>query len=140
MVLQRAFFGSLGLLSDEFREVGQAENLVEPRKIRLDLAGAHEVDSGEKHAEEIQQGFHAGRVFLLKEFPLSVGKSEVVVRVMPRQAGGSQRLEFLVLGRGMDDQWREQLFEDVAIFLEKEFEELLNVVGDEVDFKPVLNA
>jgi hypothetical protein len=40
----------------------------------------------------------------------------------------------------MDDERREELLEDVAVFLKQEGEEFLGIVRDEIDFQAIADA
>ena len=63
-------------------DVGQLELLIQRDQVRLDLAGAHQVDAGEQHAIDVEQRLHPARRFLQEQLPLRLGEPEVVMRVM----------------------------------------------------------
>src|SRR4051794_8559175 len=132
---QRSLFRSLDLPVDELGDVRQLECLIESTQVGLDLARAQEVNACEQDAVDVEQRLYARRTLLLEELPLRLGEATVVMLVVARDQAWHQRLQLLVLGAGMDHQRRGQLLEHVPVATQEEGEELLHVVGDEIELQ-----
>ena len=70
------------------RCVGQSMRAVSMRSIevRLHFASTHQMDACEQHAIGVEQRFHPARTFLVEQLPSGLRESEVVVRVIRRDA------------------------------------------------------
>jgi hypothetical protein len=55
------------------------------------------------------------------------------VAVVSRDAAGGESAELFELGRSVDDEGGADLLEDVAVVFQEERDELLGIVGDEID-------
>ena len=76
-------------------------------------------DSRKQDAIDVKQRLHPARRFLEKQLPLCFRKPEVVMRVMLGNAAARMILQFRVLRRGVNDERREKLFQNVAVLLEQ---------------------
>jgi hypothetical protein len=98
-VVERGVLGAGQLAGDQVRHVGQPELLVQPEQVRLDLAGAHQVDACQEHAVDVEQRLDPARALLLEQLPLRLGEAAVVVAVVARDAAARDRLQLLALAR-----------------------------------------
>src|SRR5262245_4326560 len=85
VVLAGSFSGN------EVGNVGQTRPFVQLPQVRVDYAGAHQVNAREQHAIDVEQRPHAPRSFLVEELPLRLRKAKVVMRVVLRDHSGSRR-------------------------------------------------
>src|SRR5215468_10682044 len=129
-IAQRRFLRPGELALDQFGYVRQLEFLVQPDQIRFDFATAHQMNAGEQDAIDVKQRFDAARALLVEESPLRFGETEIVMAVMSSDAGLRNRLQLIVLRRRVQNEGREKLLKDIAVFLEQQPEELLHVVSD----------
>src|SRR5438093_12600184 len=98
------------------------------------------MNAREQDAIDVKQRFDSARALLVKESPLRLGETEIVMAVMASNAGLRNRLQLLVLRRRMQNERREELFEHIAVFLEQQTEELLHIVRDQVNFQTVAHG
>ena len=119
---------------------GKLRVVVQPDEVGFDLSCPHEMNAGQQHSIHVQQRFDMWRVGLLKQLPLRLGKSEVMMGMMLGDAVGGDRLQFLMLRRCQDDQRRQQLLQHIAVLLQHQAKELPGVVRHEVDFQTIMNA
>ncbi len=139
-VLEFRFFRACQFTGDQIVEIRQAEFLVERDEVGLDQAGAHEVDASEEDTVDVEEGFNAAWAFLVEEIPLGLGESKVVVGMMFGDAAVRDVPQLSVLRGGLDDERRVQLLQHIAIFLEQQFEELPNIVADDVHLQAFADA
>src|ERR1035437_3060162 len=95
------------------------------------------MDAREQDAVEVKQRFHAARRFLFQEFPLRLGEAEIMMAVEFGDAAPGDLLKFRMVRSSVDDERRIKLFEDVAVLLQKQREEFLEIVGNDVEFQAV---
>src|SRR5262245_14228751 len=95
------------------------------------------MNAREQDAIDVKQRFDAARAFLVKEIPLRLGETEIVMAMMSSYTSPRNRLQFFVLRRRVQNERRELLFEHVAVFLEQQTEELLHVVRDQINLQTV---
>src|SRR5262245_16625306 len=89
----------------------------------------------EQDAIDVKQRFDAARALLVKESPLRLCETEIVVAVMASNTGLRNHLQLIVVRRRMQNERREELFEHIAVFLEQQPEELLHVVRDQINLQ-----
>src|SRR5262249_30529723 len=94
----------------------------------------------EQDAIDVKQRFDAARALLVKESPLRLGETEIVMAVMTSNTGLRNRLQLIVLRRRMQNERREELLEHIAVFLEQQSEELLHIVRDQVNLQTVAHG
>ena len=56
----------------------------------LHLAAAHQVDAGQQDALNVEQRLDAARPFLVEQPPLRLGKAQVMMAMIARDAAGRQ--------------------------------------------------
>src|SRR5262245_19543197 len=98
------------------------------------------MNASEQDAIDVKQRFDAARALLVEESPLRFGETEIVMAVMSSDAGLRNRLQLFVLRRRMQNEGREKLLKDIAVFLEQQPEELLHVVSDEINLQAVAHG
>src|SRR5437879_2429500 len=108
------------LAGDQIGDMRQAELVVEAKKVGFDLAGLHQMDAREQDAINVEKRLHTAGIFLLEEIPLRLRKAEVMVGVVASDAGLPNRFKLLVRGSRVNDQWRIELLEDIAVLFEHE--------------------
>ena len=136
-IARRRFLRPGEFALDQFGYVRQFEILVQLDQIRFDGAAAHQMNAREQDAIDVKQRFNAARALLVKESPLRLGETEIVMTVMTSNTGLRNHLQLIVLRRRMQNERREELFEHIAVFLEQQSEELLHIVRDQVNLQAV---
>src|SRR5499426_3544959 len=96
-IVQRRFLRPGKFALDQFGYVWQFEILVQLDQIRFDGAAAHQMNAREQYPIDVKQRFNAARALLVKESPLLLGETEIVMTVMASSAGLRNRLQLLVL-------------------------------------------
>jgi hypothetical protein len=61
-------------------------------EIRLDLAGAHQVDPRQKHPVQVEQGFDSRRIFLEKQLFLRLGETQIVMGMVAGVGGANDMI------------------------------------------------
>src|SRR5262245_4357025 len=125
---------------DQFGYVRQFEILVQLDQIRFDGAAAHQMNAREQYPIDVKQRFDAARALFVKESPLRLGETEIVMTVMASNTGLRNRLQLIVLRRRMQNERREELFEHIAVFLEQQTEEHLHIMCDQVNTQTVVHG
>src|SRR5262249_10552598 len=96
-----------------------------------------QMNASEQDSINVKQRFDAARSLFVKEIPLRFGESEVVMAVVSSDAVFRNGLQLAVLWRRVQNERREKLFHHITVFLEQQSEELLHIVGDQVDLQGI---
>ena len=99
------------------------------------------MDARQQHPVYVEHRFDPAGVFFLKELPLIVRETFVMVLVVSSDAppgNVAQRIELLL--HGVNHQRRENLLQYIAVLFEHELEEFACIVGDQIYFQTADDA
>src|SRR5262245_10694293 len=106
-IAQRRFLRPGEFALDQLGYVWQLEFRIQRDQVRFDFADAHQMNAREQDAIDVKQRFDAARAFLVKEIPLRLGETEIMMAMMSGNTGLRNRLQFFVLRRCMQNERRE---------------------------------
>jgi hypothetical protein len=128
------------LAGNQRRNVGEVKHRREPLKIGLDFAGAYQMDAGEQGAVYVKQRLHWRGTGTCDQLPLGAPETQVVVVMLAGDARFGNRLQLLMLRRGLQHRRGIEVLENRAVFFEELPAAFLNVVCHQVDDAPLMHG